>query len=299
MDIVVFGAGSLGSLVGGLLAREHDVTLVGRNPHVDRIERNGLRIDGELDAHVFPTATTDGTGLDADLAVVTVKAFDTDAAARTLATGSLDAALSLQNGMGNEATLATHLDCPVFAGTITYGAMFVEPGRVECTGIGELALGPRDGGSSPLADRIGTAFGAAAIETTVAMDMPRRLWRKLAVNTAINPVTALARVENGAILDPPTADLAAAAARETAQVARADGVELTDTEATGAVESVATATAANRSSMLQDVESDARTEVDAISGYVVDRGEELGVDTPTNRTLATTIRTWERGQDLR
>ncbi|MFC3959592.1 ketopantoate reductase family protein [Halovivax cerinus] len=299
MDIVVFGAGSLGSLVGGLLAREHDVTLVGRNPHVERIEGDGLTIDGQLDVRVTPTATTDGTDLTADLAVVAVKAFDTDAAARTLATGSFDAALSLQNGMGNEATLASHIDCPVLAGTITYGAMLVAPGRVECTGIGHLVVGPRDGGTDPLADHTGAAFDAAGIETTVATDMPRRLWRKLAVNAAINPITALARVENGAILDSPAADIAASAARETARVARADGVELADHDAVAALESVASATADNRSSMLQDVENDSRTEVDAISGYVVDRAEEVDVKTPTNRTLAGAIRAWESGRGLR
>lgn len=299
MDIVVFGAGSLGSLLGGLLAREHDVTLVGRNPHVERIERDGLVVDGRIDARVTPSATTDGTDLAADLAVVTVKSFDTDAAARTLATGSFDAALSLQNGMGNEETLANHLSCPVLAGTVTYGAVLEEPGRVRCTGLGDLTLGSREGGPDPLADRIGEGFAAAGIETTVATDMPRRLWRKLAVNAGINPVTALARVENGAILDPPAAALAHSAARETARVARAHGHDLTDDEATDALESVAAATADNRSSMLQDVESGSRTEIDAISGYVLDRGEQAGVETPTTRTLADMVRTWESGRGLR
>lgn len=299
MDIVVFGAGSLGSLVGGLLAREHDVNLVGRNPHVDRIERDGLVVDGRIDAHVTPSATTDGTDLVADLAVVTVKTFDTDAAARTLATGSFDAALSLQNGMGNEETLASHLDCPVLAGTVTYGAVYDGPGRVVCTGIGDLTLGPRTGGSSSLADRIGAAFEAAGIETTVATDMPYRLWRKLAVNAGINPVTALARVENGAVLDPPANPVARSAARETARVARARGHDFTDAAAVKALESVAAATAGNRSSMLQDVESGSGTEIDAISGYVIDRGEASDVATPTNRTLAGAIRAWESGRGLR
>lgn len=299
MDVVVFGAGSLGSLVGGLLAREHDVTLVGRDPHVERIEREGLSIDGAIEDHVRPAATTDGTGLAADLAVVTVKAFDTADAARTLATGSYDAALSLQNGMGNEETLASLLSCPVLAGTVTYGAVLADPGRVRCTGIGELALGRRDGGADPLADRTGAAFDAAGIETTVATDMPSRLWRKLAVNAAINPITALARIENGAVLEPPAAEVARSAARETARVARAHDQTLTDEEAIDALESVATATATNRSSMLQDVRSDSRTEIDAIAGYVLDRGAEGGVATPTVRTLADAIRAWERGRGLR
>lgn len=299
MDAVVFGAGSLGSLVGGILAREHDVTLVARPDHADAVAASGLRLEGEFEDRVHPAATTDGTDLEATLAVVTVKSFDTDAAADALATGSYDAVLSLQNGMGNEETLAARLTCPVLAGTATYGAVLRDSGHVECTGRGTVVLGPREGGTSPVADRVGEAFDAAGFETTVAADMPRRLWEKLAVNAGINPVTALARVENGVVVDGPADDLAHAATRETARTARAHGITLSNREALAALESVATATAENASSMLQDVRAGRRTEIDAINGYVVDRAEAAGLEAPTNRTLAALVRTWEVGRGLR
>ncbi|WP_290818203.1 ketopantoate reductase family protein [Halovivax sp.] len=299
MEIVVFGAGSLGSLVGGLLAREHDVTLVARAGHADRVDRDGLAVTGEHEFEVSPSATSDGTELTADLAIVTVKSFDTSSAARALSSGSVDAVLSLQNGMGNEERLSEELSCPVLAGTATYGAVLDRPGRVRCTGIGEVVLGSRTGGHSAVADRIGEAFATADIETLVADDMPRRLWEKLAVNAGINPVTALARVENGAVLEEPAAELAAEAARETARVARADGVDLADETAVAALEQVAEATAGNESSMLQDVRAGRRTEVDAISGYVVDRAETVGLKAPTNRTLAAALSTWERQKNVR
>ncbi|ARS89780.1 ketopantoate reductase family protein [Natrarchaeobaculum aegyptiacum] len=299
MEIVVFGAGSLGSLVGGVLARAHEVTLVGRPDHVDALRSDGLRVTGQLEAHVTPSATTDGRDLAAELAVVTVKAADTPTAADALATGTFDAALSLQNGMGNEAILADALESPVLAGTATYGALRREPGVVDCTGLGEVVVGPRDDSHSPLATRVGNAFQEAGLETTVADDIPRRLWEKLAVNAAINPVTALADADNGAILDPPAADVAHAAARETARVARGAGISLTDEAAVGAVSQVARDTAANTSSMRQDVRAGRRTEIDAINGYVVDRAEELGLAVPTNRVLASLIRTWERSNELR
>ena len=301
MDVVVFGAGSLGSLVGGVLAREHAVTLVGRDPHVATVRESGLVIRGEIEAHVSPDATTDsgattdGTGLSADLAVVTVKSFDTESAAAALSGGELRAALSLQNGLGNEATLAAHLDCPVLAGTATYGAVLKGPGVVECTGIGKITLGTREGGRSGLSEEVGAAFRTAGLETSVAEDMPRRLWRKLAVNAGINGVTALARVENGAVLEADAGDVARVAAAETARVARAEGIDLSRDEAIGALEAVAEATAANTSSTLQDVEAGRRTEVDALNGAVVGRGERHGVETPVNRTIAGLIRAWERG----
>lgn len=299
MEIVVFGAGSLGSLVGGVLARAHEVTLVGRSDHVDALRSDGLRVTGQLEAHVTPSATTDGRDLAAELAVVTVKAADTPTAADALATGTFDAVLSLQNGMGNEEILADALESPVLAGTATYGAIRREPGVVDCTGQGDVVLGPRDGGPSPLATRVGAAFREAGLQTTVADDMPRRLWEKLAVNAAINPVTAIADVDNGAILDPPAETIAHAAARETARVARAAGVSLSGETAIDAVSQVARDTAANASSMRQDVRAGRRTEIDAINGHVVDRAEELGLEVPTNRVLASLIQTWERSDELR
>ena len=299
MEIVVFGAGSLGSLVGGMLSRTHDVTLVGREGHVRQVQNEGLSIVGEIDETVRPAATTDGTGLDADLAVVTVKSYDTEAAANALATGTIDTVLSLQNGLGNEALLATPLDCPVLAGTASYGAMLERAGRIRCTGVGEITLGDRTGGESALAERVAVSFADAGLAVTAATDMPLRLWRKLAVNAGINPLTALASVENAAVLEPPGRDVAERAACETARVARAHGIELGDGDATETLASVARATATNTSSMLQDVNANNRTEIDAIGGEIVERGTATGVDTPTVETLTNAVRSWERARDLR
>jgi len=296
MEVLVFGAGSLGSLVGGLLARAHDVTLVGRDPHTSAVAAQGLSITGEIETTVSPAAATAVPGSGYDLAVVTVKAFDTPAAADALTDAAVDATLSLQNGLGNEERLAAALSGPVLAGTCTYGARLTDPGTVACTGVGEVVLGPREGGSDGTADRVGEAFERAGVETVVTADMPRRLWAKLAVNAGINAATALARVDNGALVDGPATDTARRAARETARVARSAGIDLADAEAATAVIDVAESTAANRSSMRQDVEAGRRTEIDAINGAVVDRAEGA---VPVNETLAALVRAWERERGLR
>jgi 2-dehydropantoate 2-reductase len=294
--VLVVGAGSLGSLVGGLLARRHDVVLVGRDPHVSAVETDGLHVEGAVETTVRPEATTTVPGGRFDLAVVTVKAYDTDTAATALADRSVGAVVSLQNGLGNEERLASTLTCPVLAGTCTYGARLVEPGRVACTGLGEVALGARGGGASATADEVGAAFTAAGVETTVAPDMPRRLWTKLAVNAGINAVTALARVPNGALVDGPAAGTAHTAARETARVARGAGVDLPDDRATERLATVAETTATNVSSMRADVEAGDRTEVDAIHGAIIDRADG---SVPVNETLAALVRAWECERGLR
>ncbi|MGQ4556561.1 2-dehydropantoate 2-reductase [Halobellus sp. GM3] len=298
MDILVFGAGSLGTLVGGLLARAHEVTLVGRDPHVSTVSEEGVRISGAVEAHTRPAATTESDGHDADIALVTVKAFDTETAAGALATGSFEAVCSLQNGLTEE-TLARGIDAPVLAGTATYGARLTEPGRVECTGVGRVVVGDRNGGTNPWAERLGKALRDAGVQTLVAADMPRRRWEKLAVNAGVNAVTALARVENGALENGAGSTVAHRAARETARVARAEGVQLPNRRAAAALDRVVDATAANRSSMLQDVDAGRRTEVDAINAEVVRRAERhrLVGDVPTNRTLTDLLRAWEAGRE--
>ena len=302
MEIVVFGAGSLGSLIGGLLARVQDVTLVGRPAHMEAVEADGLRIGGEIETIVEPETTTDGTGLRGDVALVTVTANDTAAAAEALSTGSFDVVCSLQNGFTEE-TLAAELSMPVLAGTVTYGARLREPGHVDCTGRGTVTLGPytEDGKTTEdsevvrHATAVGEAFRAAGIETEVREEMARQRWEKLAVNAAINPVTALARVENGAIREEPLWPVARRAARETAAVARAAGVDLSDETAVEAVRAVAEATAANRSSMLQDIDAGRETEIGAITGTVVERAAQYGIEVPTNRLLLALVGGHETG----
>jgi len=87
--------------------------------------------------------------------------------------------------------------------------------------------------------------------------------------------------------------VATAAARETAAVARADDVDLSAATATTAVETVASETARNQSSMHRDVARGRRTEIDAINGFVVDRAADRGESVPVNRVLANLIRGWE------
>ncbi len=291
MEITVFGAGSLGTLLGGLLADHHEVTLVGRDPHITSVREEGLRISGTVERTVHPDAQTtlpDG----GDIALVTVKSFDTKQAAMALSERDFDAVLSLQNGMGNEELLATHCR-GVLAGTCTYGARLREPGHVECTGIGEIVCGAPDGGYSNRAVRVGEAL-SAGLAVTVSEEMPQRRWEKLAVNAGINAVTALARVTNGELVSGPATSVARDAAAETAQVAATTGIDILN--APEQTLAVAETTAENTSSMQQDMLAGRRTEIDAINGYVLQQATE---PVPVNETLVSLVRAWERGHGLR
>ena len=126
----------------------------------------------------------------------------------------------------------------------------------------------------------------AGFEVHAASDLLSLMWGKLVVNTGINALTALLEVRNGELLESShSRSLMNAAAMETARVAEAKGIKLPYDDPTQEVEGVASRTAENESSMLQDIHRGAPTEVDAINGAVVREGERLGVPTPVNWTL--------------
>ncbi len=287
MELLVFGAGSIGSLLGGLLSREHEVTLLGRDPHMRQIETEGLEITGLANERVYPSTTTDLEGVTADIALLTVKSYDTEAAAMELAELDLEAVCSVQNGLGNVEVLAEALSCPILGGSTTYGAYLEAPGQVRMTGDGTVTIGSfREGGDK--VDTIVELFESAGLTAISTDDIRQTLWEKVAVNAAINPVTALTRQPNGAVATDPLYTVAVSAADEAVAVATANGIDLEKTEIRKTVRTVAEATAENRSSMLQDVVNEQQTEIGAINEAIVERSETI--DVPVNETLAALIK---------
>lgn len=288
-QVQIFGAGSLGTLVGALLSRAGvDTHLVGR----ERVVRafggdEGVHVEGIEGFVARPSLSTEPRR--ADVTLVTVKSYDTEEEAHQLAptVAEDDTVVSLQNGMGNEEVLDEALEATVLGGTATYGAnLRLEEAYVEYTGRGEVVVGDYRGGVSREAERVAETLEPLNARATDTMDAA--LWEKLSVNTAINPVTALTRLTNGDAAES-ASEVMREAARETGKVARENGV-LVENAPDRALE-VARTTAENESSTLQDVRAGRRTEIDALNGYVVEKAEET--PTPTNRTLAALVRATE------
>lgn len=302
MRVVVQGPGSLGSLVAGLLAAAgEDVALLGRpdSDHLDRVAAEGLVVEGpdgsQRTTHPA-TATDPAVVADADLVVVCVKSYDTEAAAEALS-GSLAGAgvLTLQNGLGNAETLAEYVpETAVLAGTTTHGAVLEGPGVVRHAGAGETTVGRYAGETDGFVREVADTLSAAGLGAAVTDDPQRAVWTKVLVNVGINAATALARVPNGALVEHEAGErLLERAVEEGATVARAEGVDVPD-DAVERAREVAQRTASNHSSMRQDLERGSRTEVEALHGALADRAREHGVDAHVNQTLADLVRLAER-----
>ena len=204
-------------------------------------------------------------------------------------------ALTLQNGLGNAETLRQALGAErVALGVTTSGATLLGPGRVRPAGDGPVTI-QQHSAVGPLSEILGADAG---FTVEFVQDAQALLWGKLLINAAINPLTALLGVPNGVLLQRPSAlRLMAEAAGEAQAVAAALGVALPYSDPLETIRAVAQRTAENRSSMLQDVQRRAPTEIDAINGAIVRLGEQTGIPTPVNQALWLLVRALRQGFD--
>lgn len=217
-------------------------------------------------------------------AIVLVKSYQTEEAAKRLreCLAADGFALTLQNGLGNQEILAQYLgEERVMLGVTTMGATLMGPGVVRMGGKGGISIGEHDNVDPPV-----EVLRQAGFEVEVVPDTSSLVWGKLVINAAINPLTALLGVRNGALLENPDShQLMNLIAIETAQVAEAMQISLPYSDPVEAVEAVARKTASNFSSMYIDLHRGTLTEVDAINGAVVDAGDNVGAPAEYNRLL--------------
>lgn len=298
MRIGIVGAGAIGLTFAAALARTHDVVLLARRDRVaETILRDGVAVrSGDDVRHVPVRATTDARAFaDRDALIVAVKTYATAAALAPLR-GVLPAnalVATVQNGIDNaDAARAALPGARVVAGSTTQGAVLLGDGRVHVVNRGTTIFA-RDDAAAPASEDLAAAFVAAELDARVADDVGRLLWRKLLIVAAINPLGALTGRANGAIAsDPDLTPLAQALCAEAAAVARAEGVDPGDPW--DAVAAAAQATAANRNSMLQDLDAGRPTEIDAISGAILRRARSHGLAAPLTETVLRLVRARER-----
>jgi len=291
MRVCIFGAGSLGSVIGGMLVAKHDVTLVGRRQHMDSVRRHGLRLLGDVRRTVRMKAVVDPSEVESpDLLLISTKAYDTTTAINECKRFVDDRTkvLTLQNGLGNLELLRTWKGSTSFGGTTTMGAVLASPGTVRVSGLGRTVIGADmdpDGARS-----IARAFESCGIPVHVKKDVIGEIWGKAVVNACINPTAAVLRVRNGVLLtSATTVHFMREVCSECEQVAFASGISLPDQHMYARVQNVCSDTADNFSSMLQDVLKGRRTEIQQINGAFCVHGRARGVRTPLNETLVAMI----------
>ncbi|MEG0052172.1 MAG: 2-dehydropantoate 2-reductase [Comamonas sp.] len=287
MSIAIMGAGAVGCYFGALLARAGNrVTLIGRESHMQAIAAQGLRLQTASEDSFIPmhTSTHASAVAGADVVLLCVKSTDTEASAEQikphLATGAV--VLCLQNGVDNDERARSVLGerNPAAAVAVYVATGMEAPGHVRHFGRGELVIAP-----NPKVDEIVKTFGAAGIATTVSPDVRAELWQKLIINCSYNALSALTQQPYGwlvaqAGVNSVIADIVA----ECKSVAAADGLVL-GASVDAAVQAIAQTMPGQLSSTARDVARGKPSEIDHLNGYVVRRGQALGIATPANRLL--------------
>jgi 2-dehydropantoate 2-reductase len=298
--VAVVGAGAVSGYFGGMLARAGaDVTLIGRPVHVEVWNRDGLFVDGvNFQERILVQASTDVAASEgANLVLFSVKSPDTEQTARHLArhVGGDALVISLQNGVDNVERMRAVAALDPIAAAVYVASSMPAPGRIKHDGRGDLLIGDRPGRSAPPREavlaRVSNWFEAAGVPCRVSRNIDADLWTKLITNAALNAISAVVRAPYGDIVaTPESRETVRQLVNECVAVARAGGVALPDIDFVEMVLRFAEQFGQVFSSTAQDLDRGKRTEVDALNGFVVRRGVELGVATPANQSLLALVK---------
>jgi len=298
MNIVILGAGAIGSLFGALLSKKNDVVLIGRTSHVNAIRKNGLTIDGktQLNMKISAEDAVDAVSLSVDLLIVTVKSYDTESAidqAKQIIHNKT-VVLSLQNGLDNIKAIEHVVDRrQIIVGVTTHGAFFSKPGCIKHTGVGKTILGELDGETSERIKNIENVFNKSGIETVVSKNIIEDMWVKAVVNSCINPITAFFGCSNGYLLENSLLEkIVEKVCLESTNVANAYGMNLSRQIMIKKTKEVIRETSENYSSMIQSVRKGRKTEIDSINGVLVGIGRTYDVDVSLNEILVSLVKTF-------
>jgi len=283
------------------------VTLIGRAPHVEAINRDGLFIDSiHFKESVSASASTEIAAVrDAQLVLFSVKTVDTESTARLLAPSLAPDTIvvSLQNGVDNAERIDFAAGIDAIPAVVYIAAAMTGLGRVKHSGRGDLIVGypsanpssNHDAIESELAE-VAASFTRAGVPCRISKNITVELWEKLIMNCAYNAISALARTKYGHIArDAGSIEVIKRVIIEAVAVGKAAGVQLSaDAMIAAALKLGSEAIPEALSSTAQDIARGKPTEIDSLNGFLVRRGAELGVPTPVNQTLYSLVKLLEQ-----
>jgi 2-dehydropantoate 2-reductase len=319
-DILIYGAGAIGSLMGYLLSYPADgsegkienVALLGRESHIKAISELGLQLSllekKELLQFKYcfsNLADLKVSDFSPEIVIVCVKTYSLSAVCDELKkSGLLQGLLKdaifilLMNGMGNRESFCELglSDSQVLEGITIMGVKFSEDGMVELKGKGKTIIEAKI--DEYLGKFMEKRFQEKGFEIEFAPDFKEHQYSKLFANAVINPITALTRRENGVVLAPILKNTVQSVVREAVSVAASEGIRREEWSVLEMVNSVAEKTSANTSSMLQDMINGRNTEIDSINGYIIRQAKKHQIEVPVNEALYELVKSATGGNPI-
>ncbi|MQF65084.1 2-dehydropantoate 2-reductase [SAR202 cluster bacterium AC-409-J13_OGT_754m] len=293
MNIAIIGAGGVGGYMGGMLAQAgHRVILIARGPHLEAINRYGLKVihrKGEFTVSVEAKENSDGVGV-MDLIFFTVKTYDTNLALKQIGSmvGDQTGVVTLQNGIDNHDIISKSIGNNfVLPGSIYIETRIESPGVIKQSGkVVRVVLGELDGSITDRAKNIQMSIEQSGIQCDISSDIRKSLWTKFLFIASLAGVTAACRERIGKLIDRVEYEqLLFGTMKEIESVARAKGVKLDGDVVSKALDYVKTSAKDIVASMHVDLESGRRLELESLTGVVVRLAKEKGLDAPLNELL--------------
>jgi len=261
VDIGIIGGGSLGLLIGSFLKENYNLTIyVRRDEQANQLRTYGINratTKRKVNALHYNDMKQE------DLMIVCLKQYDIESVISFInQTNQETPIVFLQNGMGH-LELLDMMQQPTIVGVVEHGAYRLNDYTVEHTGKGSIKIAPYQT-ARQITNKIKEILQTTNFPILVSDDWKSMLIEKLIVNAVINPLTAIFNVKNGELLTNKSLyELFKLLTYETAKILQLNGQEQLER-----VEKIAYLTQSNYSSMVQDIQTTGRTEIEAISGYL-------------------------------
>lgn len=309
MHFVIIGSGGIGGYYGARLqAHGQRVTFIARGANLEALQTGGLRVnhnawrfDEKVEACSLEQFLESALPPETDLIVVCAKSMDTGSIAGLLSEGLgglPTPVLSLQNGVDNEAVLAQHLGEKKILGglAVRISSHLSAPGVIDALGPGQVIFGQwpnaAAGTCAPaqMLEDLLSIFNQAGIPARVSENIQLELWRKLVINNGVNPLSALTRLDTGALAhDRGLSQIVYQMMAEAAAAAAADGIILSETDCREMFELIYQFDPI-KTSMLVDFEHNRPLELEQICGAVLNRSSQLKREAPYTFTIYNLLR---------
>lgn len=296
MRIGIVGAGGVGGLAAGLLARAgHDVAVVARGATADAIRARGVRVDSPLGSFDARVELVDARDLDTEVVLVAVKTWQVADAARSLGRAAL--VVPLENGVDAADECVDALGAERVAGGLCHMLSWIaEPGSVKHVGAPpRFTFGAWRTRLAGRLDSLVSALSGAGADAKIVDDFPAALWEKFLFIASFGGVGAVTRATAAELRGiPETRAMLVAAFEEVGAVAAAKGVALPSDVVARTVAYVDALPADATASLQRDVVAGRPSEIASLSGAVARVGVELGVATPVHAAIYAALLPMER-----
>ena len=312
MKILILGAGAIGSLFGGFLAKAgHKVCFLGRKTNNDAIRNNGLKIDGIWGDHLITDISCfeslnqiiDQGIKEFDYVIVSVKSYDTESIVSEYINKftALAPFISLQNGLGNIEKIENMVGAEnTIGGRVITGVEYLNPGHIRVTvSASDPVLGAVKKSSANIAEKAAKIFTAAGIRTDVTDNIQTYIWEKVLYNCALNALSTIININYGKLLSSPAAkDLILNIIIEIYNVIHKENIivnfETPQDYTEHLFDKLIPLTYDHHPSMLQDIHHNKRTEIDALNGAIVKISKKHNLSSPYNSTIVNILKAKEQ-----